>query len=305
MVQLLLDNHIEIEAQSKAQGGATAFYLATFCGDLDLMQLLHQHKADIHVRTDKGTSPLMIACYNGHLAAVNWLLKQGCQSDMKHSNDLGFTALHYAAKNGHSAIARVLLDHKADIDYRDKEGKTPLTVAVINGELSVASSLVEQGAQVDVADCNGMTALHHASAGASSRCIQFLLKEGANLNALDKNGNSVLHSAVSMVKKDLPEVREVIELLLQKGINPKMRNKNNETVLDLARERHLSLISFLKKKIGEMKDQQLLELQKQITDLQKRVDTLERRSGKRKGKDTEDTPLIRESKKRNVDSVNK
>lgn len=308
MVQFLLENNIDIEAHSRAHNGATAFYLAAFCGEIELMELLYRHKADIHARTDKGTSPLMIACYNGHYSAVNWLLQHGCQNDVQHTNDLGFTPLHYAAKNGHCTIAKLLLSNGADINFRDKEGKTPLTVAVINGELAVASCLVQQKASVDVPDLNGMTALHHASASASSRCVQFLLKEGANIHALDNKGNSVLHSAVSMMKKDLPEVREVIELFLQKGFSIKMRNNNNETIMDLAKQRHLSLISFLKQKVAQLKDQQIVELKKQLQDLQQRVEVLEKKCGKRKTKDndtTEGSLLKRDSKKRHTESVTK
>jgi len=34
----------------------------------------------------------------------------------------GMTALHYAAANGHTDAVRVLLDHKADIEAKNKGG---------------------------------------------------------------------------------------------------------------------------------------------------------------------------------------
>jgi len=40
----------------------------------------------------------------------------------------GWTPLHYAAKKCHVDVARVLLDHGADLTIRDNKGRTPLDI---------------------------------------------------------------------------------------------------------------------------------------------------------------------------------
>ena len=68
----------------------------------------------------------------------------------------GFTALHYAARQGHVGTARLLLDHGADIDQpSDGDQSSPLLVAVINGNYDLARELVERGADVNLLSDDG------------------------------------------------------------------------------------------------------------------------------------------------------
>lgn len=39
------------------------------------------------------------------------------------------TALHLAAVNGHAAVVKLLLDHSASKDVKNKEGKLPVDMA--------------------------------------------------------------------------------------------------------------------------------------------------------------------------------
>ena len=41
----------------------------------------------------------------------------------------GFTPLHVASENGSLEVARLLIDHGADIGAKDNEGRTPFQVA--------------------------------------------------------------------------------------------------------------------------------------------------------------------------------
>ena len=68
--------------------------------------------------------PLHIAAQNGYLEIVELLLEHGANPNVQ-DND-GRTPLHYAVENCHVDVARVLLDHGADPTIRDNEGMTPL-----------------------------------------------------------------------------------------------------------------------------------------------------------------------------------
>ena len=68
----------------------------------------------------------------------------------------GFTALHYAAREGHAAAARTLLESGADVDQPSGgDQSTPLLVAVINGNYDLAMELLERGADPNLVSDDG------------------------------------------------------------------------------------------------------------------------------------------------------
>jgi uncharacterized protein len=68
----------------------------------------------------------------------------------------GFTPLHYAARQGHMATARILLDEGADIDQLSGgDQSSPLLVAVINGNYDLAQMLIERGADPNLLSDDG------------------------------------------------------------------------------------------------------------------------------------------------------
>ena len=94
-------------------------------------------------------------------------------------DELGRTALHWAADRGHTAIVELLLAHAAGagdaaavattapsavVDARDADGMTPLWNAVMCEHAEVVAALVRHGADVNAADEDGDTPLSSASA---------------------------------------------------------------------------------------------------------------------------------------------
>jgi ankyrin repeat protein len=68
----------------------------------------------------------------------------------------GFTALHYAAREGHLETAQFLLDNGADIDQASGgDQSSALLVAAINGNYDVAKMLVERGADPNLLSDDG------------------------------------------------------------------------------------------------------------------------------------------------------
>ncbi len=59
----------------------------------------------------------------------------------------GFTALHYAAREGYRSTAALLADRGAEIDQpTEGDGSSPMLVAVVNGNYDLARDLLERGA---------------------------------------------------------------------------------------------------------------------------------------------------------------
>lgn len=75
----------------------------------------------------------------------------------------GITALHFAAREGHSEIAMALLDHGVDINQVSEGDQTsPLLIAAINGHFDLAMALLERGADPNLASESGGTPAYAA-----------------------------------------------------------------------------------------------------------------------------------------------
>ncbi|KAJ8960744.1 hypothetical protein NQ318_020037 [Aromia moschata] len=88
----------------------------------------------------------------------------GYGSDVDARDSAGYTALHYAARNGHLDTCRFLVDRGADVDAVTRAGKaTALSRAALAGKHEVVEYLLSKKADPFVADVDGRTALHRAA----------------------------------------------------------------------------------------------------------------------------------------------
>ena len=74
----------------------------------------------------------------------------------------GTSPLHFAAQNGHSETAKILLTAGISRDTRTKVERTPLHLAAQEGHMDVVNVLVGAGSDIDAQDLLKMTPLHWA-----------------------------------------------------------------------------------------------------------------------------------------------
>jgi len=75
--------------------------------------------------SNRGHSPIYLACKYGREEALNLLIKYGGGVPAI-QNTFGTTPLHAAIEGGHEPIVQVLLKHNVRIFGKDANGKTPL-----------------------------------------------------------------------------------------------------------------------------------------------------------------------------------
>ncbi|CAG2219331.1 NR1F4 [Mytilus edulis] len=90
-----------------------------------------------------GWTALMWAAMEGHVEVSQLLLENRCNKDITSYN--GRTALMLAAMRGHVEVSRLLLENRCNKDITDRDGKTALHLAAEWGGLHVTRCLVEEG----------------------------------------------------------------------------------------------------------------------------------------------------------------
>ena len=191
--------------------------------------------ANVNKQFEKGYSNdtvLMKASEKGHLQCVKLLIKEG--ADVNVWNDLGYTALSYAASNDHTAVVNTLIRAGADVNDRDCNGRTCLIHAVECGHDACVNLLIKAGADVNK-EKRGETALMIAVMLGHQRCTDLLLKAGADVNSADYHGNTPLHKALDVSEKHskpCSTILKVIRAVLRAGAHVNMINRRHLTPLE-------------------------------------------------------------------------
>ncbi|XP_006818908.1 poly [ADP-ribose] polymerase tankyrase-like [Saccoglossus kowalevskii] len=153
-------------------------------------------------------TPLMVAAKTGRVHNIEILAKKIKDSKNRDEDGGGFqidrtdratyTALHYAAENGHVDVVRALVKHGADVEKVLSAGRnkmTPVMLAARKGYLPTVKALIDVGAAVEKRDKLKRTALIHAVMNGHYPVVCYLLRKGANPNVSDSSGNTAAHYA--------------------------------------------------------------------------------------------------------------
>ena len=106
----------------------------------------------LHIKDNKGRTPLLLACQEGRMDVAQWILATFDAEDIRARYNDDMTLMHHACSNGHLDVAKWLFDLGAagDIRAQDNRGRTPMLVACEDGHLDVARWLFKVGAANDI-----------------------------------------------------------------------------------------------------------------------------------------------------------
>src|SRR5262249_42607578 len=116
------------------------------------------------------------------------------------------SALMYAACEGRTDVARLLLDAGADVNQADKNDITPLLMAISNNRIDTARFLIDRGANIHAVDWYGRTPLFAA----------------VEMRNVDLHYTTFEHIVTS---EDRKTILDFIGFLLDRGAEPNIRVK--------------------------------------------------------------------------------
>ncbi|XP_013141938.1 PREDICTED: serine/threonine-protein phosphatase 6 regulatory ankyrin repeat subunit A [Papilio polytes] len=108
------------------------------------------------------------------------------------------TPLHLCCTWGLSDVIQTLLEHGANINSKDAEGKTPLHIAIENQHAGIISLLLSQpGIDLSARDNKGVSPFAAALTARNNKAAQAILEKNPSAaEQVDKKGRNFLHVAI-------------------------------------------------------------------------------------------------------------
>ena len=216
----------------------TALHAGAYFGVVEVVTELLKLELNADSKDNAGQTPLSWAARNGHEAIVKLLLDKGAAIESKDTYNQ--TPLSYAAQNNHEAIVQLLLDKGAATESKDRYGQTPLSYAAQNGHEAIVKLLLGKGAATESKDTYGQTPLSYAARNHDKAIVQVLLDKGAATESQGGDGQTPL----SWAAQNGHEV--IVKLLLDKGAATESKDTYGQKPLNYAAQNgHEAIVKLL------------------------------------------------------------
>lgn len=239
-----------IEAHPIAGQAPGKVIAAASTGDLKLLQSLLDSGENPNETNRDGITPLIVASTEGDDATVDFLLAYGADPNARFGQ--GLTPLMAACQQNHFTSAQRLLEAGADpnlfrviehdgvlVNGVSKQYLSPLVIAAKSGRYELFELLLKHGADLN-ADVGGVPqgdfVMVEAGVILQLPIMGYLASKGFDLNAKDPDGQTILHRAAMTTIVDWQ-----LDLLLELGADPRVRNRSSQTPMQTAKANTFSM----------------------------------------------------------------
>ena len=200
-------------------------------------ETLLQKKTDTPLQNFADDTPVHLAAKNNHVEVMDLLLRAGASIDTLSRE--GYSPLHLATIAGHKEAVEFLLTESASIDLPSSQ---------YNQELAIITD-TEDDTEDDHAPKKGMqnTALHYAVANNHQTIVEILLANNAKIDCQNAFSVTPLYKVATYGKIECSSRISMMELLLQKGADPNLKNINGDTLLtrSILRQKENEIIEII------------------------------------------------------------
>ncbi len=224
-----------IPIQEPDTDGHTVLRWAAEKGNLAIVKRLLEAKCPVDIPDYYGNTALLNALRKGHEDIALALIKAG--ANVNHKNEEEENVLYLAIINNNTASFDALLKAGADVNLwfdSDEEATGPLIFAIENESFEIAKKLIAAGVKTDVKNEFGQTALHlvllceGATLKDRDELIQMLLDAGVDVNEPDDDGEVPLHLAFNLEPAQAGAEKIIADLLVA-GADPNIANRDGIT----------------------------------------------------------------------------
>ncbi|XP_063912691.1 ankyrin-3-like [Zophobas morio] len=199
-------------------------------GNPNITKLLIEKGIDVNLQNNNGMTALQVSCQSGNYE--NSLMLLECDALMNIRDNEDNNALHHASKlwEDNRDLLKLLIKKGIHIDAQNKYGETVLQLACLKGDQEIVEMALEHNASVNISNEGLSNALHYASRSwwNNRDIIKLLIKKGIEVNAQNENGTTSLQLACG--NGDL----EITKMLLEFGACINIVDKQNHTALNYA-----------------------------------------------------------------------
>ena len=226
---------------SKTIYGQTLLLTACQTGQVNVVQYLLDTFPDLlHHYDYTGRSPAFLATFHGNIRILEILSKYG--GDLISGNEKGFTPLHLACQEGHEELVRFYIREAPELLHAEhNKNYCASTLAAYFGYARILKILVDSGMpQITYHQLND-TVLFHACSDGDGDIVKYVLREFPELvKKTDDNGATAAY--VAAAKGHV----HILELFYDYGIELMTKNKFGQTGLHVACQAgHLNVVKFL------------------------------------------------------------
>ena len=185
---------------------------------------------------------LIIAVLTENLKTVQKLLNKGV--DVNAKNEKGVPVLMLNPPGEHSYgkaydIFKLLVEHGADVNAKDSDGRTPLMAVAFLGHPIIVKILIDHGADVNIESLSGETAILSAARNERYRAVKVLMKNGAQI---PDSGDARIGFNEAICFGFTDKLQE----LLEQGFNVNKKNRKGDTpIIIAAKMKYTDMIEML------------------------------------------------------------